>query len=110
MTENPFYILGLTPTCTWQDIEREGQKILGMLTLGLSSARVYDTPWGQKTRSPEQVRAAMAELRDPERRIFHELWAALPAQPELVGENDGEPQLPAWPAAFAAFGWRQPPL
>ena len=107
--ENPFYILGLAPDCSWQDIEREGQKLLGMLTLGISTAMVYETPLGPQTRSHEQVRAAMAELRDPERRILHEIWAALPADcSKLVGSHEqtnSQYSLPL-PSAFAVFGWK----
>jgi len=72
---NPFHILGLAPDCSRAEIEREGQKLLGMLELGLSAARTYETPLGIFERTPESVREAMAELRDPDRRLGHELWA-----------------------------------
>lgn len=87
LLENPFYVLGLRPGCSRSEIEREGQKLLGMLELGLSAARRYDTPLGAQPRDAERVRWAMAELRDPTRRLVHELWAWLPAQP-LAGQGD----------------------
>ncbi len=72
--DNPFFVLELPVTATRAEIERAGQKWLGMLELDLSRARIYTTPVGARARTPELVRAAMAELRDPARRLAHELW------------------------------------
>jgi hypothetical protein len=77
--ENPFHVLGVTPTASRTDVEREGQKLLGMLELGLAGAGEYATPLGKRVRTAETVRAALAELRDPQRRLLAELWARLPA-------------------------------
>lgn len=76
---NPFFVLGLRPDCGRAEVEREGQKLLAMLELDLAAARTYASPLGVHPRSAELVREAMAELRDPERRLIHELWATLPA-------------------------------
>ncbi len=78
-SDNPFYILGLRPDCSRADLEREGQKLLAMLELKLEAARHYPTPLGPRPRTADSVRQAMAELRDPQRRLLHELWAQLPA-------------------------------
>lgn len=90
IARNPFYVLGLPVGCSRAEVEREGQKLLGMLAVGLSAARTYDTPLGALPRTAEAVREAMAELRDPERRLMHEMWARLPARtpetPEAAGE------------------------
>ncbi len=75
--DNPFYVLGLRPDATRAEIEREGQKLLGMLELKLQSAARYATPVGPAERTADKVRRAMAELRDPERRLEHEVWARL---------------------------------
>ena len=91
--ENPFYILGVRPSCTRAEMEREGQKLLGMLELGLPVAKKYKTPLGDAERTPEMVRQAMAELRDPNRRLLHELWAQLPAEP-LADEPASEVRDP----------------
>lgn len=87
IADNPFYILALPPDCSRLEIEREGQKWLGMLEVGLSAARHYWTPLGAMERTTHKVREAMAELRDPERRLRHELWARL--APEHVGDAPG---------------------
>ncbi len=79
--ENPFYILGLSTDASRVEIEREGNKLLGMLKLGLSAVKTYLTPIGRYPRTEELVREAMAELRDPERRLVHELWAQLVPDP-----------------------------
>jgi hypothetical protein len=117
---NPFYVLGLSVQASRAEIEREGQKLLGMLALGMSAARTYDTPLGPAPRTPEAVREAMAELRDPERRLIHELWArvpatgaaadergaALPAGP--AGGSAGGPGTRPWPDALAILGFGAP--
>jgi hypothetical protein len=73
--ENPFYVLGLSPDVSRIEIEREAQKLLGMLELDFAAARTYATPLGARPRTAEAVRAAVAALRDPYRRLVAELWA-----------------------------------
>ena len=73
--ENPFLVLALSPAAGAAEVERQGQKLLAMLAAGLGEAAAYATPLGERPRTPELVRAAMAELRDPERRLGHEWWA-----------------------------------
>ncbi|AUX47470.1 molecular chaperone DnaJ [Sorangium cellulosum] len=119
--DNPFYVLGLRPSASRAEIEREGQKLLGMLELKLASAATYPTPVGPGARTADKVRQAMAALRDPERRLAHEVWARLdprPARAALEDELDGDlgelppPEPPGedprapWPEALSALGWR----
>ena len=115
--DNPFYVLGLRPDATRQAIERQGTKLLGMLELELKSASAYPTPVGRAARTPEKVRSAMAELRDPARRLEHEIWArldpdAVPTATREVTPGDEELSPPAaraedpWPDALAALGWK----
>ena len=73
--ENPFLVLGLAPRASTAEVERMGQKLLAMLAAGLTEANSYSTPFGPAARTAEQVRWAMAELRDPRRRLGHEWWA-----------------------------------
>lgn len=73
--ENPFLVLALAVTSDLAAIERQGQKLLAMLAAGLDEAQRYATPRGPRLRTAELVRSAMAELRDPERRLVHEHWA-----------------------------------
>jgi hypothetical protein len=72
---NPFYVLGVAPEASRMEVEREAQKLLGMLELGFAAARVYATPVGDKPRTAELVRAAVAALSDPYQRLVAELWA-----------------------------------
>lgn len=96
---NPFYVLGLRPGATRAAIEEEAQKLLGMLELGLAGAASYATPLGSRPRTPDEVRVAVAELRDPERRAAHEVWARLePTAGAAAAPTEG------WPGAFAALG------
>jgi hypothetical protein len=74
--ENPFLVLGLPASASAAEIERAGQKLLAMLAAGLEEARRYATPFGgERERTAELVRAALAALRAPERRLVNEWWS-----------------------------------
>jgi hypothetical protein len=73
---NPFLVLGLRPPVSPTETERQGEKLLAMLAAGLDEARRYPTPFGERERTPELVRSALAELRDPRRRLRHEWWVS----------------------------------
>jgi len=117
--DNPFYVLGLRPDASRVEIERQGTKLLGMLELKLRSVMTYPTPIGPAARTDDKVRRAMAELRDPERRLGHELWARLDplgAAPSFddaddEDEDEGLPEVPRlgaeapWTEALEALGW-----
>lgn len=75
LEDNPFFVLGLSPDTSRIELEREAQKLLGMLELGFVDAKTYRTPLGPRPRTPELVRAAVAALRDPYRRLVAEMWA-----------------------------------
>lgn len=115
--DNAFHVLELPPACSRIDVERQGQKLLAMLELGLSAAVTYPTPVGVGVRDADKVRVAMARLRDPDKRLEEELWARLDAtakKPEVTDPDADlglaslprapRPDLP-WAGALAAFGW-----
>ncbi len=103
LVENPFFVLGISPDASRIEIERETQKLLGMLELGFEAALTYATPMGPRERTPEMVRAAVAALRDPYQRLLAELWAR-----HAPVSLDEAPQAPA--AATSGLrkrlGWR----
>jgi hypothetical protein len=103
LAHNPFYVLELRPDCSRAEVERAGQKWLGMLELDLSSARAYRSPLGMHRRSPELVRIAMAELRDPNRRLLHELWATLEPSSEAEAEASTASEPPPELADLSPF-------
>jgi len=107
LAESPFYLLGLTPACSRVEVEREGQKLMAMLEVGLEEARPYPTPVGARERTSEAVRQAMADLRDPARRLGEELWALIPAAPVPLAYRDEEAlrQRRPMPGARALLGW-----
>jgi hypothetical protein len=72
---NPFLVLALAPSVGAAEVEREGQKLLALLAAGVAGSDRYPTPLGDRPRTPELVRAALADLRDPERRLVAEWWA-----------------------------------
>lgn len=85
---NPFLVLELAVTATRDDLERQGAKLLSMLAAGVGEAASYPTPVGPQVRTPEAVRTALAELREPRKRAIHEWWAqgfagAVPAATRL---------------------------
>ncbi len=104
ITENPFLVLGLAPGASRQQVEREAQKLLGMLELGLAAATTYATPLGPRPRTPELVRAAVATLRDPAKRLAAEVWTA----PGVSGvsEMGDTPVADAFDDALVKLGWR----
>ena len=69
---NPFFVLALSPAA---EVERQAQRLLAELAAELAGARRYRSPVGEHERTPELVRASVAELRDPARRLRHEWWA-----------------------------------
>ncbi|HEU4734539.1 MAG TPA: hypothetical protein VFT22_41900 [Kofleriaceae bacterium] len=105
LDENPFFVLGVSAEASRIEIEREAQKLLGMLELGFAEARTYATPLGPRERTAEMVRAAVAALRDPSRRLVAELWArhAPPAPAEPPAR---EAPGPAASGLRRALGWR----
>ncbi|MFN7973879.1 MAG: hypothetical protein U0166_16290 [Acidobacteriota bacterium] len=105
--DNPFYVLGLPTSATQVEVEREGQKLLGMLELSIGSASTYPTPFGPAARTPEKVRLSMAELRDPGKRAIHEVWAQLPPDEIITRPAPPADRLAPWPDALHALGWRR---
>jgi hypothetical protein len=120
-SENPFFVLGLLPSASRDEVEREAKKLLGQLELGVSSVKTYLSPLGSHERSVERVRDALVLLRDVEQRLVAEQWAQCGqwaqrgAAPEALGatapDSPNEPLLEAaedgYSAAFFAAGfWR----
>ena len=107
IADNPFYVLELRPDATAVEVERAGQRLLAMIEVGLAAASSYPTPLGGMPRDADLVRRSLDELRDPERRIVHEVWAAL--DPSVEARLDREPAcrrgLPPWPGALATLGF-----
>lgn len=102
LAENPFFVLGVPPETPPAEVERAGQRWLAELELGRVVARSYATPFGRMDRTPELVRAAVAELREPGRRLVHEIWARVPVRDCALDEG---PRL-SWAAASRLFGSR----
>lgn len=102
--DNPFFVLGLPTDTSRIELEREAQKLLGMLELGFADALTYQTPVGPRPRTPEAVRAAVAALRDPYKRLVAELWArhAPPVRDAASAPADDGPH----PGLRRALGWR----
>jgi hypothetical protein len=105
LADNPFFVLGVGCDASRIEIEREAQKLLGMLELGFEAAKRYDTPVGAQIRSAEGVRAAVAALRDPYQRLVAELWARhAPAMRETTSEPEVPIEVPS--GLRRALGWR----
>ncbi len=100
--DNPFFVLGIPPDAPRAEVERAAQKRLALLGIGAAAARQYDTPFGPRPCTEDKVRAAAAELRDPERRLVHEVWARLPP-PTRFRDPDN-----TWADARAALGFGRP--
>jgi hypothetical protein len=103
--DNPFFVLGVSPDASRIEIEREAQKLLGMLELGFAEAMTYGTPLGAQPRTAEAVRAAVAALRDPYRRLVAELWARH-APPSVAAASEPAAPEPTRAGLRRALGWR----
>lgn len=105
--DDPFAVLGVVVTATTREIEREAQKLLGMLELGFTDAKTYKTPVGPRARTPELVRAAVAALRDPYRRLVAELWArhAPPAREDTPPAARTDADEPPRQGLRRRLGW-----
>lgn len=109
--ENPFYVLGVEPGASELETEREGRKLLAQLELGLAAARFAQTPLGPVERTVDNVRRALSELRDPQKRRQHALWARLPiaqrtSAPSAAPDSSAPTEALKWPEAMHALGWR----
>jgi hypothetical protein len=100
LLDNDFWVLGLPADASRIEIERAGQKLLAQLAIGAASAKIYRTPFGPRALDEALVRGALAALRDPERRVLAELWAA-PA----LAEEDASAPIPPWTGAWRSLGW-----
>ncbi|HET9626054.1 MAG TPA: hypothetical protein VFP84_32055 [Kofleriaceae bacterium] len=105
LAENPFFVLGLSVDASRIEVERESQKLLGMLELGFSAIRTYQTPLGPRERTPELVRAAVAALRDPYRRLVAELWARHAPVTNDAPVTSDAPAPVAHPGLRRRLGW-----
>src|SRR5580698_9113922 len=104
LLDNPFFVLGLACDATRLEIEREAQKLLGMLELGFAAAQTYATPLGPRTRTSEAVRAAVAALRDPQQRLVAELWARHAPPPRVASREQPRAVSPTL-GLRRALGW-----
>ena len=102
--KNPFYLLGIVPGSDDKTIEKAGQKLLGMLRLGAKQALKYQTPLGEFERTESDIREALAELRDTERRPLHEaVYLPLDQVPVQIPSTK-KPGAFSWPGAIKALG------
>ena len=103
---NPFFVLEVPTNATPTDVERAGQRLLALLTVGSANAHTYPTPLGPAVRDAEKVREALAALRDPEQRVLHELWAnVVPADEPASAHSNAGPCAGPWEEAERALGW-----
>jgi hypothetical protein len=83
VTGNAFLVLEQPTSASPQDIESATQRLLTALERGLPAAQRYSTPVGPRLRDAGTVEEAAETLRDPDRRVVHELWAEVGSEPYL---------------------------
>jgi hypothetical protein len=99
---NPFFVLEVGTEASRVEVERAGQRLLGLLVVGNAGAADYATPLGPATRGADDIRQALAALRDPNERVVHELWANIA---QRLDQKRGENSAEAWKEAEHALGW-----
>jgi hypothetical protein len=98
---NPFFLLEVSTRASRTEVERAGQRLIGLLAVGSASAARYDTPLGPAIRDADAVRQALATLRDPNERAIQELWAEVaPSRNETWTAPAAQP----WETARRALG------
>jgi hypothetical protein len=102
---NPFWVLELPASASAAEVERQGQKLLAMLGVGLADATTYPTPTGPRPRDEALVRHALQCLRDPDQRAAWEVFARLSPDTEAPTARGADAPAP-WPDALTALGWR----
>ena len=103
IADNPFYVLEVRPGATAMEIERAGQRLLAMLAVGIDAAKRYPTPAGERPRDADLVRRSLDELRNPELRWMHEIWARLPPDALPPAAEPAE----RWPEPLWELGYRR---
>ena len=106
IAENPFFVLGIGVDASRIEIEREANKLLGMLELDFAGAKTYLTPLGPRPRTAESVRAAVAALRDPYQRLDAEIWARHAPASQVIAVEPETPIDDTTEGARRALGWR----
>jgi len=106
IAENPFFVLGIGVDASRIEIEREANKLLGMLELDFAGAKTYLTPLGPRPRTAESVRAAVAALRDPYQRLVAEVWARHAPASKVIEVEPAAPADDTTEGARRALGWR----
>lgn len=101
---NPFFVLEVGTDASQAEVERAGQRLLALLAVRSMTADQYATPLGPAARDADQVRQALAALRDPELRVLHELWANVA---QGAAEEPTNTMAGPWEAADRAIGWRR---
>jgi hypothetical protein len=102
---NPFFVLEIRTDATPTEVERAGQRLLALLAVGSATAGTYQTPLGPATRDADQVRQALALLRDPVQRVLHELWAnVVPATGQAWATTSSHNAAGPWKDAEHALG------
>ena len=102
---NPFFVLELKADASRGDVERAGQRLLGLLAIAAQGADEYQTPFGPGRRDADAVRQALGRLRDPAQRVRYELWANVSA----IAATEASDNLTApWEAGATALGWGRP--
>jgi hypothetical protein len=110
LRENPFFVLGIPPEATRAEVERAGQRLLAEIAMKRAGALTYVTPLGVEERTADRVRLAIAELREPRKRLVHEIWArATTPAPDAPAATTASSSVGfAWPLAARIAGLRGP--
>jgi hypothetical protein len=99
---NPFFVLEVPTQASRAEIERAGQRLLALLALGSVNAENYQTPLGPGRRDADNVRQALATLREPNARMLNELWANIA---RTHGDQPAGNAPRAWEGCERLLGW-----
>lgn len=73
--KNPYFILELEAPATRADVERQKNKLVALFDVSPARAARYLSPFGDATRSVDDVRRAAKTLEEARQRLWCGLWA-----------------------------------
>jgi len=73
--KNPYFVLELEVPATRADVERQKNKLVALFEVSPARAARYLTPFGELTRTVDDVRRAAKTLEEARQRLWCGLWA-----------------------------------
>ncbi|MCB1053391.1 MAG: hypothetical protein H6510_02635 [Acidobacteria bacterium] len=85
--KNPFFTLAISPKASAAEVERAGQLLSSKLAAGSEAIKTYSVLGHRFERDDFEIKWALSELRDPEKRLLWEFLFFEPRPPKARHQN-----------------------